>query len=276
MSQKLHRILPIITLLILASLACAGSGQDSPPPPAEVLDDPTVANPTVLPPEEPAATSTLPPEPTQAEAPADPPTPEEAPEEPAPAAGPVQSGPPVVGEPAFETDFTAGWPSEEYKGFGHVKVVGGGYEMYSILQGLWMVTTRVALSEFYVEVEATPTQCPVEQAWYGVVFHYRGMENFRFFVVTCSGKWALFERSGASVAAKIEDGDVSAEIDVAHGTHTIGVLADNNVLTLFADHYELAKVGVSDMPDGDISPYVETKGAPILVTFSRMAIYHTE
>lgn len=187
----------------------------------------------------------------------------------------VPSGPnaPRYGAVIYETDFSTGWDDQVLEGFGTMKAVDGGYEIHTTYQGLWMNTTLLSLSEFYAEVTAYPTQCPKKQAFYGMVFHYRDASHLRFFVVTCSGLYAVFEREVTNRAVTLAKGDLPGGIDPSGGTHRLGMRASKNLLAFYVDDYEVANIGVPTMPDGDIGPYVETTGAPATVLFSRLAVY---
>lgn len=251
-----------VAMLALASLGCAiggGAADTTPsqPPTLPVLPTPI---PTAIP-----VT----------------PTPMSEPPTPTPQAETTQEGggggaAPAHGDAIYETDFASGWPKYEDPVLGTINPTSSGYEFHIIVQALWHTTLTLPKDEccieFYVELDAYPTQCPVGQAWYGMVYHFEDKEHFRMFIVTCSGKWVLYERDLANRALELGRGDISG-IDTASGTHTLGLLAKSNTITVYVDNQEFGKVGVPDMPAGDIGPYAETNGAPMTVYFTRMVVY---
>jgi hypothetical protein len=180
---------------------------------------------------------------------------------------------PTYGELIYETDFSRDWPNEEYEGFGSMAASSSGYEVYVIYQALWPISLEIEEKKFYAELVAKPTQCPKGQAFYGLLFHYRNDTRYRVFVVTCSGKYAVFERVEQNRSVTIADGKLPGDIDASGGKHRLGVYAGDNVLNLYVDNYPIANVGVSDMFKGDMGPYVETTGAPITVLFKRLSVY---
>jgi hypothetical protein len=178
---------------------------------------------------------------------------------------------PAYGAAVYETDFRSGWPGFDL-GNGKTRITATGYEVEALLS-LWLYSTQVQRSAFYAELEATPVTCPYGKALYGLVFHYVDDSRFRFFAVTCSGGYALYQRTGPGSSGKLVEGSLPAGIDPATGTHRLAVQAIDNTLVLYADGYLLETVSVSTMTAGDIGIYAETIGGPLTVIFSRLAVF---
>jgi hypothetical protein len=186
-------------------------------------------------------------------------------------AGSIAPEPPSLGELLFETDFRY-WPDFEQDS-GFAQSVDGGYRLQAQQYYLWGRSAEARHSAFYAEVKARPEQCPAARGYYGIMFHYQEKDVFRAAVVSCSGRYALLERAGPDRTTTLVEGKLPDEVDPGSGTHRIGVLAVNNTLKLYVDDYPLVRVDVSDMPTGDIGPYVETGDSPISVLFTRLSVY---
>src|SRR5574341_600915 len=166
------------------------------------------------------------------------PTPMSEPPTPTPQAETTQEGggggaAPAHGDAIYETDFASGWPKYEDPVLGTINPTSSGYEFHIIVQALWHTTLTL----------------PKDECWL-----------------------VLYERDLANRALELGRGDISG-IDTASGTHTLGLLAKSNTITVYVDNQEFGKVGVPDMPAGDIGPYAETNGAPMTVYFTRMVVY---
>jgi len=187
----------------------------------------------------------------------------------APTPNPAPHGPAL-----YQTDFRAGWAilDEESVRSEHTE---DGYrlDVFGSWAG-WAYTTRVNQSQFYAEITARPEQCPVGQGSYGLMFHHQDSTHFRFFVIWCSGLYSLHQRSEQNRAVRLEENALPTSINPSSGEHRIGVLALNNVLTLYVDDIRVAAIGVSEMPSGDVGPYVETTGPQTTsVTFTELRVY---
>jgi hypothetical protein len=159
---------------------------------------------------------------------------------------------------------------------GTTALVPGGYQMDVVEQALWAYTGSVNAAEFYAELEVTPGACPTGQGAYGLVFHRRDDVRYRFFLVWCSGLYSLFQRETASRVSTLGEGSLPDGLDPSGGTHVLGIRVLNNTISLYVDNYLLGNFGALDIPAGDIGPYAETKGGPISVLFSRLAVYQAE
>ncbi len=252
----------IVCTFLIAALACRTSAEATTQPPEVSVPTPevqvtAVTPPTVAPTPQPSDTAPPHPDPSgkQAQVP-----------------GGAQPDPPEVGSVLYETDFSIGWPILEIDN-GSTQPRSDGYLMDVAEYGLWAYTTQAGYSAFYVEVEAVPQQCPSGQGSYGVMFHYVSDTSFRVLIVTCSGRYVLFERT-SDVRAKVMAEDVLPDpVRPGSGTHRVGVLSSDGKLTLYVDDYLVSSVTVVTMPAGDVGPYVETTGAPISVLFTRLAVY---
>jgi hypothetical protein len=178
------------------------------------------------------------------------------------------------GPTLYQTDFRAGWAifDAENVRSGHIED-GYRFEVSGSFAG-WAYSTRVNQSEFYAEITVRAEECPQGQGAYGLVFQYEDDTHFRFLVVWCSGLYSLFQRTEGNRATRLEEASLPTGIDPTTGEHRIGVLALNNVLTLYVDDIRLAAIGVSEMPAGDVGPYAETTGSQaISVVFGGLSVY---
>lgn len=185
---------------------------------------------------------------------------------------PTEPDPPEVGTLIYETDFRVIWPELEQDN-GSATPRADGYLLDVTEFYLYTFTTQARQSAFYAEVTATPQTCPVGSGAYGLMFHFESETRFRYAVATCAGRFGLFERTATNEVAQLAEGRLPDAVTPGSGAHRIGVLAENNSLTIYVDDYPLASVTVTAMPSGDIGPYVETTDVPISILYTRMAIF---
>ncbi|MGF1506690.1 MAG: hypothetical protein ACFB51_16390 [Anaerolineae bacterium] len=179
--------------------------------------------------------------------------------------------PPSYGEVQYETSFGLGWPDLEFD-TGEAYSVTDGYRIDAASFALWTFTTQASQASFYAEITAEPQTCPERAGQYGILFHYEDSETFRALVVTCSGRWAVYERRGENVAPVIAEGALPGNLHEASGEHRIGVLAVGTTLTLYVDDVEVGTAAVDALVDGDFGPYVQTDDVPFSVVFSRLIV----
>lgn len=186
-----------------------------------------------------------------------------------PTANPAPRGPAL-----YETDFKTGWTlfNETNVKSQHMQ---DGYQID--VQGTWAgwsFTTKVNKTDFYAEITARPLQCPENQGNYGLIFHYRDDNHFRLFLIWCNGRYTLTERTEEIRARLLTEGHLLDQMDPKTGDHRIGVLSQENNITLYIDDIQLTRVGVGDSVSGDLGPYVETTGSPVVsVVFTHMFVY---
>ncbi|MBN1427864.1 MAG: hypothetical protein JXB07_05720 [Anaerolineae bacterium] len=184
--------------------------------------------------------------------------------------------PPNHGALLYETRFRQGWvalPGD--KAVGTPK--SDGYQIdISQPWALYAYTTHTQQSSFFAEITASPVQCPEQSGAYGMIFHYQSNTSFRFFVVWCSGRYSLLERTGPLSVTMLAEGTLPEEIDPATGEHTLSVHALNKKLTLYVDNKRLAGATVTGWPTGDFGPYAETIGEPLSVLFTWLSIYSAQ
>jgi hypothetical protein len=182
------------------------------------------------------------------------------------------------GPSVYVSDFKQGWweheannVKTEHTAEGYGITVGNGPN------GGWSFTTQVERADFYAEVTTEPLECPSANGAYGLLFHYQDDTHFHFFIIWCNGKYSLMERTAATTAAVLIEGDLPASIDPASGEHRIGILAQDSTLAMYVDDIRLGAIGVPTMPAGDIGPYVQTLGREtVSILFTRITIYETE
>jgi len=183
----------------------------------------------------------------------------------------VEANPAEVGSLLYETSFGSGWPEID-TGTGESAPVSGGYQIQTT-QALWTFTTRATASSYYAEVTATAATCPEQDGAYGILFHYVSDEDFRAFVIRCDGEWRLFQKNSPRLASAIASGTLPSNIDPLAEDIRVGVLSQNNVLTLYVDDIPVGTVNVESTPEGDVGPYVQTDADSITVVFSRLAVF---
>jgi hypothetical protein len=178
----------------------------------------------------------------------------------------------VYGEIIYQTDFQSGWPDIP-SDKGTVSVTAGGYQFD--LQpnwALWAYTAVVDRGEFYMESSVSPMICPEGRGGYGLMFHYLSSDQFRYFIITCDGRFVLFERAlpeGVSLAS----GTLPDTIDMASPSHILGVRVASSTAYLYVDSVEVGTAPLSDTPEGDIGLYVESGGQALTILFSQLSVY---
>jgi hypothetical protein len=268
-----HRLLRLMALLVTAAIACNMPALGGTTPEQAATDSPT-ASPSA--PDEGESATPEPDEPE--EQPTQTPSqPDEPTGQPSPTPTSVSAEPPSYGEAIYESDLRAGWPDIDTDNgtAGHVP---GGY-LIRIPGGetwaFWVFTTRVDEVEFYAEIEAAPTDCPAGQGAYGLLFQHRDEGNLRSLSLTCDGQYILQERN-SGVEAVLAEGPLPQQVDPSTGSHIIGIKAQDDTITAYADDFQLISMSIPGMEGGDIGPYVQTGGAETSVTFTHLAIFEPE
>jgi len=181
----------------------------------------------------------------------------------------------VPGELLYETDMRLGWePIDEAYGTGSKN--DRGYQLsveFDQPWAIWAYTTKIRESDLFVEITATPDECPAGQGAYGVIFHFVSNAQFRFFVIACGGGFTLFERNGIDNATNLVSGTLPPGTNAAQGEHKIGVRVQAYTISLYFDGVELGRVEVADTPPGDVGPYVQTNSGRMAATFSHLAVF---
>ena len=258
----LLRIPAVTALLIIGMLACnvpqlATRPSPTPTPPQasvpSTLTDTPDVTPTAV---EPAAT----------------PTPTATPFDTTATPSPVPTGP-THGALLYMTDFTTGWGEVTSDGQGRSLPVPGGYQVeVRDHWGHYVYTSRVEQATFYAEADVVPTVCPPSRSGYGLMFHFRGDEQFRAFIVTCEGDYLVFDRHQGTLRTLVS-GTLPQDITPSAGSHTLGVLAWGDRLTFYVDGVQVDQVAVEETPLGDVGLYVKTEEEAITVIYTRLAVF---
>ena len=139
----------------------------------------------------------------------------------------------------------------------------------------WAYTTQASTAQFRTVVEVLPETCGEDNNGYGLIFHYQTQQDYRVFLVTCDGRWRLFEREEGE-RTRLASGMVSGD-DPSTGLHTIHVAAfeveDEPFIAVGYDGEWLEIVPVAELREGDIGVYAETGAEDgITVDFVAMSI----
>ncbi len=180
---------------------------------------------------------------------------------------------PTYGALLYLTDFTTGWVEVTSGERGHSRPVASGYEMaVGDHWGHYVYTARVEEASFYAEADVTPTFCPPSRSGYGLMFHFRGDEQFRAFLITCEGSYIVLDHDQETTRV-LTRGALPQDIAPSAGNHTLGVQALNRQLTFYVDGVQVAQVEVEAMPAGDVGLYVKTEEEAITVIYTRLAVF---
>lgn len=244
----------MLIVLIASVLTC--NVPQPPAAPTQLQASPTLAPSATYMAEEPTTTPTFTATPTDLNTP--------------PSATPAG---PTYGALLYLTDFATGWVEVTSGERGRSRPVTSGYEVaVGNHWGHYVYTSRVAEASFYAEVDVTPAICPPSRSGYGLMFHFRGNEQFRAFLITCEGSYIVLDYDQGAMRA-LASGTLPQDIAPSAGSHTLGVQALNSRLTFYVDGAQVAQVEVEEMPTGDVGLYVRAEEEAITVIYTRLAVF---
>jgi len=175
-----------------------------------------------------------------------------------------------VGQLLYETSFSRGWPNIEEE-TAVIDTVQGVY-IFELgpFDGRFLTTSGVDGGNAYIEIEATPVECPA-QGGYGMVFRF-GDDGYYQFTLFCSGTYSVFPRvDGRPVGGS----NGSLSFDAAeNSTRRLGVLANGSEITVYVDGQVIDSITDSSFESGEVGMYALTQtGEKIIVEFDNLKVW---
>lgn len=160
------------------------------------------------------------------------------------------------GEPFYISQYDRNWPTID-DGQVHIYLSGGKY-VFEINTDArrYIATDSINEDNFYTQVEINPVTCP-ETAGYGLFFRLQDGNNYYALTVFCNNRLTVYARAGGDlITTPLVDTTLPSNLSAnENGVHVIGILALDNVFTVYFDTFEVA-VFESDLhPRGDIALY---------------------
>ncbi len=183
---------------------------------------------------------------------------------------------PPQSELLYETDFTEGWAPITTQKSSSQSIVEGLRVSVGSNWAFWDRVPTINASTFYAEIAATAEQCETVQSAYGVMFHYRSENQFRRFMITCSGTYKLIDRDLPGGVNTLASGPLPGGIDPSKGLHVVAVRVREEQITLYVDGREIETVKIENTPEGQIGPYVDSGSSDTIIVFRQLMIYMLE
>jgi hypothetical protein len=183
-----------------------------------------------------------------------------------------QSSDPVIdlGSPTWEDRFNPpdGWAliTDSHS---HFEVVDEQLVMTSRNADFWnsWVLTQPSIEVFYMEAEGTSGACAGRDRW-GLFFRAPDYTQGYLFGVSCDGNYSLWVWNGSQEVYLVDWTDSPHILKGENQVNRIGVHADGNRITLYANGHYLAEVQDDSYPSGRFGLFVgaaETPGYTVKV-----------
>lgn len=180
------------------------------------------------------------------------------------------------GDMLYTTTFRSGWPDLSIDR-GEASATDRGY-IFTLEPSwaMWVYTSQVAFQEGYAEIEAEAINCTDSNTGgYGILFHYESADQFRYFIITCSGEFLAYEQTTPD-GELISSGTIPDEINASEGVHRIGVKIDGDQIAGYVDRLMVFEVSGLTQTQGDVGVYVRSREQSVSVVFTELSVYEGE
>lgn len=179
-----------------------------------------------------------------------------------------------LGPPIFSADFAQGWPQIDEE-TAKISLNGGAYSFtIGPFDARFMNTSAVDRADYYVEVDVNVPECP-EGTGYGLLMRQQDANNYYAYIIFCNSTYSLLARVNGSIpGGPLEVGSLPDGVSAPTGSHTLGVMARGQAITVFYDGEVVTDINDDRHQQGDIALYVLSQGSnPIQVDFDNLEVW---
>lgn len=181
-----------------------------------------------------------------------------------------------LGEPTWKDTFDDGnnWPLYQDN---HVQmqVKGGALQMTALNPGKWesWMLSWPEISNFYLELTATPENCSGKDH-YGLLARAPDASHAYLFSITCDGQYSFRLWDGDQFKNLIDWAASPAILTGANQTNRLGLMAEGDKFTLYANGNLLTSVNDSTHESGAFGVSISSANTPdFKVNFSEIAYW---